>query len=186
MNELGDYLKDLRGEKSLRQASKDIGISHTYLDSLEKGFDPRTKKERTPTREVLRRISAYYTVPYILLLHKAGYINEVKKYVEEVEMSKERAKELFDLDIEEVESSFLNNPGFVDTTDKKKRMFIPEKFKLDGETKVFDNDDFLNLYNLISLAVDKNNYLPFTNSRNEKIDAEELKKLLPIIKSLYN
>lgn len=71
MNELHVFLKSLRTEKniSLRQASKDIGISHTYLDSLEKGFDPRTKKERTPTPEVLKKLSKYYNVPYIKLLN---------------------------------------------------------------------------------------------------------------------
>jgi len=45
MNELGKYLKELRGEKSLREAAKQIGISHTYLDTIEKGFDKRSKKQ---------------------------------------------------------------------------------------------------------------------------------------------
>lgn len=44
MNEFGEFLKKLRGKKSIREVAKDIGISHTYLSTLEKGFDPRTKK----------------------------------------------------------------------------------------------------------------------------------------------
>src|SRR5699024_290823 len=76
MNELGDFLKELRGKKPIRQASEGIKISHTYLDSLEKGYDPRTKKERKPTPDVLRKISNYYNVPYVVLMTKAGYVNE--------------------------------------------------------------------------------------------------------------
>lgn len=75
MNELSHLLSELRKEKSksLRQASKDIGISHTYLDSLEKGYDPRTKKERKPTPDVLRKLSDYYNVSYVSLMKLAGY-----------------------------------------------------------------------------------------------------------------
>ena len=37
-------LKDARGNKSLRSFAREIGISHTHLDSLERGYDPRTEK----------------------------------------------------------------------------------------------------------------------------------------------
>lgn len=73
MNEIGELLKELRGKKSIREVSKDIGISHTYLSTLEKGYDPRTKKERKPTPEVLRKLSHYYNIPYIQLMELAGY-----------------------------------------------------------------------------------------------------------------
>lgn len=75
MNNFGNYLKGLRKSKSksIRKASEEIGISHTYLDSLEKGYDPRTKKERKPTPAVLGKVSKYYDVPYNKLLIMAGY-----------------------------------------------------------------------------------------------------------------
>lgn len=78
MNELGKYLKQLREEKkkSIRKASEEIGISHTYLDSLEKGYDPRTNKERKPTPDILKKAAAYYDIPYITLLRIAGYFGE--------------------------------------------------------------------------------------------------------------
>lgn len=72
MNELGDYLKKLRGKRSIREAAEGIGISHTYLSTLEKGYDPRTKKERKPTVEVLGKISRYYDVPFLKLLDMAN------------------------------------------------------------------------------------------------------------------
>ncbi|WP_053073912.1 helix-turn-helix transcriptional regulator [Bacillus sp. LL01] len=75
MKDLAQYLKELRGKKSIRKVSQEIGISHTYLSTLERGFDPRTKKERKPTPDVLRKLSNYYNVPYIALMDMAGYVD---------------------------------------------------------------------------------------------------------------
>lgn len=82
MNELGNYLKELRKGKSLsiRKASEEIGISHTYLDSLEKGYDPRTNKKRQPTPLVLRKLSKYYDVPFPNLMDMAGYFKGFEEY----------------------------------------------------------------------------------------------------------
>lgn len=90
MNELGDYLKKLRKGKSLsiRKASEGIGISHTYLDSLEKGYDPRTKKERKPTPEVLQKLSDFYEVNYEYLLYLASYISQ-ETYNQQMKLKKE-------------------------------------------------------------------------------------------------
>ncbi|WP_176087343.1 helix-turn-helix domain-containing protein [Virgibacillus dokdonensis] len=73
MSQLGEFLKELRGNKSIREVAKGIGISHTYLSTLEKGYDPRTKKERKPTFEVLSKLAKYYNVSSETLMHKAGY-----------------------------------------------------------------------------------------------------------------
>ena len=59
---LGDYLKTLRGNKSIREAARGIGISHTYLDSLEKGYDPRIDKVRSPSIMTVYKIAKYYGV----------------------------------------------------------------------------------------------------------------------------
>ncbi|RDY67306.1 XRE family transcriptional regulator [Halobacillus trueperi] len=85
MSELGERLKDLRIQKrneSIREVSKKVGISHTYLSTLEKGYDPRTKKERKPTIEVIKNLSGYYrlsTSDYLDLLVMAGYKEEARK-----------------------------------------------------------------------------------------------------------
>src|SRR5699024_7012247 len=75
MNELGQFLKELRKKKklSIRKASEGIEIRHTYLDSLEKGYDQRTNKKRKPTPDILKKISIFYDVPYTTLMVKAGY-----------------------------------------------------------------------------------------------------------------
>ncbi|WP_142351363.1 MULTISPECIES: helix-turn-helix transcriptional regulator [unclassified Staphylococcus] len=64
---LGRYLISLRKNKSVRQAAKEIGISHTYLDSLEKGYDFRTGKVRTPSVMTVYLLAKYYRVPMQLL-----------------------------------------------------------------------------------------------------------------------
>lgn len=75
------YLRELRGKRSLREMERITGLSHTYLSTLEKGFDPRTGKERNPTPEVLRTLSEALNVNYVELLIKAGYLS-----VEDLEM----------------------------------------------------------------------------------------------------
>lgn len=79
MKSLGEYLKELRGKESLRDASKRIGISHTYLDTIEKGFDKRSGKHVNPTPETLKLISKAYACEYEELMKFAGYLNNDTK-----------------------------------------------------------------------------------------------------------
>ena len=79
VNEFGEYLRQLRGERSLRDIHEATGVSHTYLSTLEKGFDPRTKKKRKPSFDVLKKLADFYDVSYIELLIKADYIEEAEK-----------------------------------------------------------------------------------------------------------
>lgn len=59
-NTLGELLNELRGSESLRNASKRIGISHTYLDTIEKGFNRRSGKHVNSTPETLKLLSKAY------------------------------------------------------------------------------------------------------------------------------
>lgn len=95
MNEFSKKIKHLRGKQSLREASKNIGISHTYLDSLEKGYDPRTGKERKPTIEVINKISKYYKYDFFELSRMAGVFvsfAQTPDDIKEDEMKKMREK----------------------------------------------------------------------------------------------
>ncbi|MBK1812018.1 helix-turn-helix transcriptional regulator [Clostridium sp. YIM B02505] len=49
---------------SLRDAAKLIGISHSYLSTLEKGVDPRNGSPVKPTPETFKLISTAYDVSY--------------------------------------------------------------------------------------------------------------------------
>lgn len=56
-NKLGEYLRTRRGAMSLREFALMCGISHTHLDSIEKGIDPRTGKPVSLTLETLDKIA---------------------------------------------------------------------------------------------------------------------------------
>ncbi|MGG0667799.1 helix-turn-helix transcriptional regulator [Lederbergia citrisecunda] len=71
---LHELIRELRRSESLREASKRIGISHTYLDTIEKGIDKRSGSPVNPSPDTLKLISDAYNYPYEDLLLKAGYI----------------------------------------------------------------------------------------------------------------
>ncbi|WP_342412325.1 helix-turn-helix domain-containing protein [Bacillus sp. FSL K6-1560] len=99
MNNLGNYLRELRGSLSMREAAKRIGISHTYLDKIEKGRDPRSGKPIKPTPETLRMISKAYNCDYEELMVVAGYIesNQSKKEKDiELESLTPNQKKIYD------------------------------------------------------------------------------------------
>lgn len=76
-NKLGDFLKKERNNRnmSLREFADYIGISHTYLNKLENGVDPRSGKPVSPTIEMLNDISKSLHVSLEYLLSASGYVN---------------------------------------------------------------------------------------------------------------
>ncbi len=57
MNYIGNFIRKYRGDMSLRDFAEKCGISHTHLDSIEKGIDPRTGKPVSVTVETLKKIA---------------------------------------------------------------------------------------------------------------------------------
>lgn len=78
MGELQEILVQKRKELklSLREAGNLIGISHSYLSTLEKGVDPRTNTPIKPSPETLKLISKAYNIDYHILMKAAGYLEE--------------------------------------------------------------------------------------------------------------
>ncbi|MEA0554168.1 helix-turn-helix transcriptional regulator [Lysinibacillus irui] len=100
MNEFGTFLRELRGNRSLREMQKMTGLSHTYLSSLEKGVDPRSGKERKPTPDILRKLSETLEVEYTTLMEKAGYSkkkDELEELIDSYLSTTNRIKEVSDL-----------------------------------------------------------------------------------------
>ena len=64
MKTLGEIIKEYRQENSLslREFSKKCGLSHTYIDKLEKGVDPRSGKPVEPTIDVLEKVSSALSI----------------------------------------------------------------------------------------------------------------------------
>ncbi len=64
---IGQMLRRLRGDTSLRGVQRLTGISNAYLSQIEKGI-------RHPGPKVLRRLAALYGVGVQDLFKKAGYL----------------------------------------------------------------------------------------------------------------
>lgn len=83
-NNLGDYLRKLRGKESLRSVSERINgrLSHSYISDLEKGVS-RRGTPINPTPEALKILSEAYSekTNYTKLMELAGYINQVPNNV---------------------------------------------------------------------------------------------------------
>ena len=72
MNYIGNYIKEYRGKMSLRTFADKCGISHTHLDSIEKGYDPRTGKAVKVTVETLKKIANAMNMTINDLLIRSG------------------------------------------------------------------------------------------------------------------
>ena len=76
---IGQMLKRLRGDTSLRGVQRLSGISNAYLSQIEKG-------ERDPGPKLLKRLAALYGVGVQELLRKAGYLDRGGEEGEEPEV----------------------------------------------------------------------------------------------------
>lgn len=101
MTIVGDLLRELRGNKSLREVERGSGISNTYLSSIEKGVDPRSGNEIKPSPDVLRKLANYYGHPYHDLMIKAGYLTLTEN---------ERANDLIISALENPNNIFTRTP----------------------------------------------------------------------------
>lgn len=72
MNYIGDFIRKYRGDMSLRDFAEKCGISHTHLDSIEKGMDPRTGKPVSVTVETLKKIANAMNMSINDLLIQSG------------------------------------------------------------------------------------------------------------------
>ncbi|MCA1011381.1 helix-turn-helix domain-containing protein [Halobacillus halophilus] len=142
MGDFGNYLRELRGKKSLREVSKGTGISHTYLSTLEKGYDPRTKKKRNPAPNTLKLLADYYEVSYNDLLVKAGYLE--KDFISRLKgmLADARAEQPDKVDLERVFEYFLLDTPFYwgETRLEENQKFFINKAILTLTTSMIDTD----------------------------------------------
>lgn len=74
-DKLSQVLKSNRSKKdmSLREFSNYLGISHTYLDKLEKGIGSREGNNIAPTVETLSKIADGLGIPLVDFMWQCGY-----------------------------------------------------------------------------------------------------------------
>lgn len=67
---LGQFVKEKRNEMkmSLRDFGKQCGISHTTIDTIEKGYDPRNGKPANITNTTFEKLSQGLGVPMTTLV----------------------------------------------------------------------------------------------------------------------
>lgn len=77
MNTLGNLIKEYRNENnlSLRDFAKMCDVSHSYIDKLEKGIDPRNGKTVEPTLDVIEKVASAMNISLEELLLKIGKIS---------------------------------------------------------------------------------------------------------------
>lgn len=75
-NQLGEFVRKQRGRSSLRTFAKKCDLSHTHLDSIERGYDPRTGKPVGITVEVLNKIAKALNMKVNELLIISGLVND--------------------------------------------------------------------------------------------------------------
>jgi transcriptional regulator with XRE-family HTH domain len=77
-NKLGKYIEQRQKELdlSLRELADRCGLSHSYIDSLKKGIDPRTSKPVSPTIETMDKLAKGLNVTLFQLLVVSGYGQE--------------------------------------------------------------------------------------------------------------
>lgn len=76
MKNLGELLRELRGNRSLRDVAEVTQLSHTYISDIEKGYRRGTKNPINPSPDTLRRLAKAYNYSYPKLMKIAGYAPE--------------------------------------------------------------------------------------------------------------
>ncbi|WP_099192268.1 helix-turn-helix domain-containing protein [Tepidibacter mesophilus] len=77
-NKLGLYIKEYREKHNLtlREFSQKCGLSHTYIDKLQKGVDPRSSKPIFPTIDTLQKVADATDISLRNLLTRLDYIDD--------------------------------------------------------------------------------------------------------------
>ncbi len=185
MNDFGKYLKEIRGNKSLREMERITGLSHTYLSTLEKGIDPRSGKERKPTPEILKKLSETLDINYTELMEKAGYIDEKTILEKAIDAQAWLIKEIRDIktqiSMNEMELSWWN-----ENRERNSQEIDPKK-KLDPTIEEVVKKRVVKLkHSLIyreKMLGDLNNQIEdYSNPQNDQ--SVIIKKLEAIVKSI--
>ncbi|MGH1260516.1 MULTISPECIES: helix-turn-helix domain-containing protein [Bacillus] len=152
MKTLGNIINEYRKEKnlSLREFALRCQLSHSYIDKLEKGIDPRNGKPVEPTLAVIEQIAKALNKNKSDLLEEIGYLElkSIDKITlspkEERDIAKDLERTLEDLDNSEDALMFDGEPIDDDTKElirmslensmrmaKKmaKQKFTPNKYK---------------------------------------------------------
>jgi transcriptional regulator with XRE-family HTH domain len=128
MGEFGQFLKELRGKRSLREIERLSGVSHVQLSNLEKGVDPRTGKKSEPSIETLTKLAKTYDIPLDDMISKAyiktiytGYMTpEIEEMIEEQNKLNEKKEKDIMFQLKNNENIYYN--GQILSPEDRKRV----------------------------------------------------------------
>lgn len=169
MGKLHEMLKSKRKELklSLREAGNLIGISHSYLSTLEKGFDPRTGSPISPTPETLKLISKAYNIKYEELMKVAGYLKEYSHVTEET-FNDEDFKRILPFIIDYLNKNIMKH-------DDKKDEKITDALDISKAWEYLDDNEKARLFNSVFKEVKYNKETGKINTTNYiDIEAEDI------------
>ncbi|MFM1655535.1 helix-turn-helix domain-containing protein [Brevibacillus sp. B_LB10_24] len=131
-NKLGEYLRELRGNRSLREIAELTGLSHTYIADVENGYRRGTNKPIKPSPETLRKLARALKVNYGEFLDKAGYLEGFTD--EEKRQIIDNSQLMFNLDsaIEFFIDIFKKDYPFADNLDRDLFVAIENVSKKSG------------------------------------------------------
>ncbi|HHY80764.1 MAG TPA: helix-turn-helix domain-containing protein [Thermoanaerobacter sp.] len=132
---LGELIKKYREENkmSLREFAKKAGLSHSYINNLENGIDPRSGKEVMPTIETLKKIAQAMDMELNDLLTQIGYIETDR------EQSRQWQPELTEKDKKDIAKTL--EEWMKDLTSTEGLAFFNGE-PVDEETKEYLKDSF--------------------------------------------
>lgn len=184
-NELGAFIRSRRGTKSLRDFAEQIGISHSHLDSIEKGYDPKTGKPVNISLDVLAKLAKILNVEEIAMLYlNKGIISDYLKQCDEIYKS-----------LEELGIDISNLDTLPDGEEKEEiKRFFSERQKIDiGKLQLqnlvrnnFSDDDIVEIAKNSNIFKDLNdteikqllNNIPKVKVKNGEIYAEDSEILM--------
>lgn len=90
MKNLGVFIKEKRNEMglSLREFASKVGLAHSYIDTLEKGKDPRNNKATLPTLDTYIRVANATGYTLQQWLDELGYFDDEKYTIKEIKNEK--------------------------------------------------------------------------------------------------
>lgn len=128
-NKLGAFIREKRGSMSLREFAKLCKISHTHLDSIERGSDPRTGKPVRVTTETLKNLADGMGQDFLELAALAENM-DFEKIKERISNHKNFKFYLFVSDQQKIDASEKINYLFLPENDMvKKWLNVPPALK---------------------------------------------------------
>lgn len=110
-NSLGNYLKELRASRSLREVAELTGLSHTYIADIENGYRRGSNKPIKPSADTLVKLSKAYGVSFVDLIEKSGIWSNMSEEDKSVMIYIYKNEEELNEKIKEQIKSLTNDEG---------------------------------------------------------------------------